>query len=165
MIKLPFAGKLRTSKGLTLWSDWSLQKRGLHKHHCGYHTQGQGSTTPRALNGSWRMSPAAQLHSSSHTGSGLGRQNQQALLHQRTILLPLTIHLLDIWEALHWNKNHWKTQLCAFRKKRDTVVQVITIMAGPWMLHAYQLFWFPGCSRSNHLQIGNNVHLSFVFFS
>jgi len=29
-----------------------------------------------------------------------------------------------------------KTQLCVFRKKRDTAVQAITIMPGPWTLHA-----------------------------
>ena len=29
-----------------------------------------------------------------------------------------------------------KTQLCVFRKKRDTAVQAITVMPGPWTLHA-----------------------------
>lgn len=151
-----------------LWSDWSLLKWSPQKHHCGSHIQWQGSTTPRALNGSWRMSPQAQLHSSSHTGSGLGRQSQQALLHQRTILLPLTIHLLDVWEALHWKKKPLKdTVVCFQEEKRYSCASHSPScqVHGCFMLwRTYQLFWFPVCSHSTHQQIRNNVRLCFVLF-
>jgi len=105
----------------TSWGDWSLQKCGQQKHHCGCHTQGQGYTTPRALNGSWRMSPAAQLHSGSHTGSGLGRQSQLALPHRRTMLLPLTIHLVKCMRLCCGRIT--ERQLRVPEREKNTVVQ------------------------------------------
>lgn len=148
----------------TSWGDWSLQKCGQQKHHCGCHTQGQGYTTPRALNGSWRMSPAAQLHSGSHTGSGLGRQSQLALPHRRTMLLPLTIHLVKCMRLccgriterqLCVPEREKKTQLCSHHhqaRSMDAIEYYLSVVM------------IPVCSSHIHQQITNNVCLSFTFF-
>lgn len=119
---IKYAGKSRTNKALTLWAGCSLQKQGQRRQHCGCHTQEQGSTIPRALSGSWRMSPAARLHSGSCTGSGAATQRRRALPHQM-MLLPLITHLCRSMRGFPLEES-----------LTDAVVEVLTILKGACIL-------------------------------
>lgn len=116
---LIFSGKSRTGKARTLCDRCNLQKQGQQTQLCGCHTQGQGSTTPGASSGSWRMSQATQHLSSSHIGSGVAKQRQQALPH-RTTPPHLIIHLCECMRGFALEES-----LIA------AVVQLATIVARP----------------------------------